>query len=86
MTYLSHIPRTLTRLTASLAIATLGFGAAQAETYNLTMSSSHPTVLPWVGQLSTPSLAIGDLDGNGKNGDPNCGGTSSVRRGTRVPR
>ena len=31
---------------------------AQAETYNLTMSSSHPTVLPWVGQLST--LVVGE--------------------------
>ncbi len=58
MTYLSHIPRALTRLTAGLAIATLGFGTAQAETYNLTMSSSHPTVLPWVGQLST--LVVGE--------------------------
>jgi len=30
---------------------------AHAETYNLTMASSHPTVLPWVGQLST--LVVG---------------------------
>ncbi|MDJ0995560.1 MAG: C4-dicarboxylate TRAP transporter substrate-binding protein [Dinoroseobacter sp.] len=42
-------------------IATLVLGAlattASAETYNLTMSSSHPTVLPWVGQLSTLVVA-----------------------------
>ena len=36
------------------AIATMG----QAETFNLTMSSSHPTVVPWVGQLST--LVVGE--------------------------
>ncbi|MCY4302649.1 MAG: C4-dicarboxylate TRAP transporter substrate-binding protein [Aestuariivita sp.] len=30
---------------------------AHAETYNLTMASSHPKVLPWVGQLST--LVVG---------------------------
>ncbi len=30
---------------------------AQAETFNLTMASSHPTVLPWVGQLSTLVVA-----------------------------
>lgn len=29
----------------------------QAETFNLTMASSHPTVLPWVGQLSTLVVA-----------------------------
>lgn len=45
-------------------IAALSFAAAaamapaQAETYNLTMASSHPTVLPWVGQLST--LVVGE--------------------------
>lgn len=42
-------------------IATFVLGAlattASAETYNLTMSSSHPTVLPWVGQLSTLVVA-----------------------------
>ena len=38
---------------------TLAFaGVAQAETYKLTMASSHPTVLPWVGQLST--LVVGE--------------------------
>lgn len=31
--------------------------AADAETYELTMASSHPTVLPWVGQLSTLVVA-----------------------------
>lgn len=45
--------RTLAAL-AVLAAAT----SAQAETYNLTMASSHPTVLPWVGQLST--LVVGE--------------------------
>ncbi|WP_422019456.1 C4-dicarboxylate TRAP transporter substrate-binding protein [Roseibium sp.] len=41
------------------AIAAVAFSvAAQAETYNLTMASSHPTVLPWVGQLST--LVVGE--------------------------
>ena len=39
------------------ALAMVASGAAQAETYNLTMSSSHPTVLPWVGQLSTLVVA-----------------------------
>jgi TRAP-type C4-dicarboxylate transport system substrate-binding protein len=33
--------------------ATIG----HAETYDLTMASSHPTVLPWVGQLSTLVVA-----------------------------
>ncbi|CTQ69531.1 C4-dicarboxylate TRAP transporter substrate-binding protein [Roseibium alexandrii] len=41
------------------ALAAVAFSAAaQAETYNLTMASSHPTVLPWVGQLST--LVVGE--------------------------
>ncbi len=41
------------------AVAAVAFSAAaQAETYNLTMASSHPTVLPWVGQLST--LVVGE--------------------------
>ncbi|MEM8630054.1 MAG: C4-dicarboxylate TRAP transporter substrate-binding protein [Pseudomonadota bacterium] len=44
--------RTLTALSFSI-LAT----AAHAETYNLTMASSHPTVLPWVGQLSTLVVA-----------------------------
>ncbi|WP_299369420.1 C4-dicarboxylate TRAP transporter substrate-binding protein [uncultured Tateyamaria sp.] len=30
---------------------------ASAETFDLTMASSHPTVLPWVGQLSTLVVA-----------------------------
>lgn len=46
----------LRRLAGGLAIAALGLGA-QAETYSLTISSSHPTVLPWVGQLSTLVVA-----------------------------
>lgn len=45
-----------TTLTA-LALSVSAF-AVQAETYNLTMASSHPTVLPWVGQLST--LVVGE--------------------------
>ena len=41
-----------------------------------------------VGTINCPhrNLIFLDLDGDGSNGDPNCGGTSSVRRGTRVPR
>lgn len=39
-------------LLAGAAMALAVSGAAQAETYDLTMSSSHPTVLPWVGKLS----------------------------------
>jgi TRAP-type C4-dicarboxylate transport system substrate-binding protein len=42
---------------AALALGLMATGA-QAETFNLTMSSSHPTVLPWVGQLST--LVVGE--------------------------
>jgi len=41
----------------ALAFGLLATGA-QAETFSLTMSSSHPTVLPWVGQLST--LVVGE--------------------------
>lgn len=45
------------RYTRTLGVALAGLllaapGATQAETYELTMSSSHPTVLPWVGKLS----------------------------------
>lgn len=41
------------------ALAAVAFSAtAHAETYNLTMASSHPAVLPWVGQLST--LVVGE--------------------------
>lgn len=43
-------------IAVSLALAS----GAQAETFNLTMSSSHPTVLPWVGQLST--LVVGETN------------------------
>ncbi len=47
------------RLIAALSLAAAAATApAQAETYNLTMASSHPTVLPWVGQLST--LVVGE--------------------------
>ncbi|WP_208016289.1 hypothetical protein [Meridianimarinicoccus aquatilis] len=41
----------------SAAAISLAGVAAQAETYELTMASSHPTVLPWVGQLSTLVVA-----------------------------
>lgn len=37
--------------------ATLATTATQAETYKLTIASSHPTVLPWVGQMSTTIVA-----------------------------
>lgn len=43
-------------LTAALAVALAapGFSAAQAQkTYKLTIASSHPTTLPWVGLMST---------------------------------
>jgi len=45
-----------------LAAAAISAAAtmAHAETYNLTMASSHPTVLPWVGQLST--LVVGETN------------------------
>jgi TRAP-type C4-dicarboxylate transport system substrate-binding protein len=43
-------------LIAAAAVALVA-SSASAETYNLTMSSSHPTVLPWVGQLSTLVVA-----------------------------
>lgn len=41
---------------AALTLSALAV-TAQAETYELTMASSHPTVLPWVGQLSTLVVA-----------------------------
>jgi hypothetical protein len=41
----------------SAAAISLASVAAHAETYELTMASSHPTVLPWVGQLSTLVVA-----------------------------
>ncbi len=58
MMKLTNLPRSATRFAAGLAVVALAAGAAQAKTYNLTMSSSHPTVLPWVGQLST--LVVGE--------------------------
>lgn len=45
------------RTIAALAVSTLAT-VCHAETYELTMASSHPTVLPWVGQLST--LVVGE--------------------------
>lgn len=45
------------RTIAALAMSTLAT-VCYAETYELTMASSHPTVLPWVGQLST--LVVGE--------------------------
>ncbi|MBD3664164.1 C4-dicarboxylate TRAP transporter substrate-binding protein [Sulfitobacter aestuariivivens] len=44
--------RTLTALAICAAAS-----VSQAETFELTMASSHPTVLPWVGQLSTLVVA-----------------------------
>lgn len=44
-------------LLPAAAISLMTVGAAWAETYKLTMASSHPTVLPWVGQLSTTVVA-----------------------------
>lgn len=46
------------KLVATLAVCFALTGTANSETYNLSMSSSHPTVLPWVGQLS--SLVVGE--------------------------
>ena len=45
-------------LIATVAALALSAGTLTAETYKLTMSASHPTVLPWVGQLST--LVVGE--------------------------
>jgi len=48
----------MTRILAALAVAAFAATApAKAETFNLTMASSHPTVVPWVGQLSTLVVA-----------------------------
>ena len=46
------------KLIAGLVLSLAVAGAAQAKTYNLTMASSHPKVLPWVGQLS--ALVVGE--------------------------
>lgn len=51
------ISRPFRHFVAGMGVAALSCGLAQAETYNLTMASSHPTVLPWVGQLSTLVVA-----------------------------
>ncbi|MEM1288331.1 MAG: C4-dicarboxylate TRAP transporter substrate-binding protein [Pseudomonadota bacterium] len=42
---------------AAIAFSLAATASVQAETFNLTMASSHPTVLPWVGQLSTLVVA-----------------------------
>ena len=41
----------------AVAVATLCAGPVAAETFKMTMAASHPTVLPWVGQLSTLVVA-----------------------------
>ena len=57
---MKHDSRTILRCAAALASAVL-FGAAGAasavETIRLTMSSSHPTTIPWVGALKTHVIA-----------------------------
>lgn len=42
---------------AALALSAFAMTAVEAKTYNLTMASSHPTVVPWVGQLSSLVVA-----------------------------
>ncbi|MEM7711522.1 MAG: C4-dicarboxylate TRAP transporter substrate-binding protein [Pseudomonadota bacterium] len=51
--------KTFLRGSAATAVVALAAPAIvrAGETFNLTMASSHPTVLPWVGQLS--SLVVG---------------------------
>ena len=44
-------------LMTALALCVGSSSLAHAETFSLTMASSHPTVLPWVGQLSTLVVA-----------------------------
>jgi TRAP-type C4-dicarboxylate transport system substrate-binding protein len=44
-------------LVRALAVTALMTGAASAETFSMTMSASHPTVLPWVGKLQTLVVA-----------------------------
>ncbi|MEM7463933.1 MAG: C4-dicarboxylate TRAP transporter substrate-binding protein [Pseudomonadota bacterium] len=46
------------KLIIALGLCFAFTGLANAKTYNLTMASSHPEVLPWVGQLST--LVVGE--------------------------
>lgn len=46
-----------TTILASVVTLACSLGA-QAETFDLTIGASHPTVLPWVGQLST--LVVGE--------------------------
>lgn len=45
------------KLLAAAVVAAIMSTTTQAKTYNLTMSSSHPPVLPWVGKLSTLVVA-----------------------------
>lgn len=45
--------RTLTRLAVAAAVAALALPAAADQTFKLTIASSHPTTLPWVGLMST---------------------------------
>ena len=51
--------KTFLRGSAATVMATLAAPAIvrAGETYNLTMASSHPTILPWVGQLSSLVVA-----------------------------
>ncbi len=46
------------KLLTALACTAFIAGTAQAETYKLTSASSHPPILPWVGQLKT--LVVGE--------------------------
>ena len=40
-------------ITAAAAAATLAMPAMAQQTFKLTIASSHPTTLPWVGLMST---------------------------------
>jgi TRAP-type C4-dicarboxylate transport system substrate-binding protein len=51
--------KTLTGLTLAAAIALPGAAAAQ-EVINLTIASSHPTTIPWVGMMQTHFMARTD--------------------------
>jgi TRAP-type C4-dicarboxylate transport system substrate-binding protein len=45
--------RLFTRLAVAAAVATLSLPALAQQTFKLTIASSHPTALPWVGLMST---------------------------------
>jgi TRAP-type transport system periplasmic protein len=45
--------RTFTRVAVALAAATLALPALAQQTFKLTIASSHPVALPWVGLMST---------------------------------